>query len=191
MRFDDLAKLRVGNLVKMASMRATSTSALTSTIYMNRIRGLGYSTAYSRPDLQDRVLSNEIFTLQDAPFEHDPLHLELARRGAWPPPPELARIVDKAATMATKLWLDQEPGDPLNDLDYLVIGGQATMCYNLMRYLWDRCRRDDQFLLPESEELFDRATEEWNKLAEDPLCLLRDRKRHSRVRSSREWAETN
>lgn len=186
-----LAKLRVGNLMRMASLRATSTSALTSTIYMNRIRGLGYSTAYSRADLRDRVVCNEIFTLQDAPSAQDPLHAELARRQAWPPPPELARIVDRAASMATKLWLDQDPGDPLNDLDYLVIGGQATLCYNLMRNLWDCCRRDGSFLLDETRALFERAVTEWQRLAADPLCLLRERKGTSRIEACRQWAEVN
>ncbi len=176
-----LNKLRVGTLLTMASLRAGSVSALTSTIYMNRIRGLGYSAAYSRPDLHNRVLANEIFTLQDAPQENDPLHLELTARQAWPPPPEMRRIVDKAATMATKLWIEQDEGDPLNDLDYLVVGGQCTMCYNIMRFLWDRCRPGGKFEHAETEEMFNNAIREWQKLMDDPLCLLIDRKRRSRL----------
>jgi len=177
-----LNKLRVGTLLDMLMLRVGSVSALTSTIYMNRIRGLGYSTAYSRPDLHNRVLANEIFTLQDAPDEFDPLHVELLRRDAWPPPPEMRRIVDKSATMATKLWIEQEEGDPLNDLDYLVIGGQCTMCYNMMRFLWDRCRPHGQFMHEETKEMFDNAIREWQKLMKDPQSLLNDRKRHSRLK---------
>ncbi|MDZ4730094.1 MAG: patatin-like phospholipase family protein [Xanthomonadales bacterium] len=176
-----LNKLRVGTLLSMASLRAGSVSALTSTIYMNRIRGLGYSAAYSRPDLHNRILANEIFTLQDAPQEQDPLHLELITRKAWPPPPEMKRIVDKAATMATKLWIEQDEGAPLNDLDYLVVGGQCTMCYNMIRFLWDRCRPGGQFMHSETEEMFDNATREWQKLIHDPLSLLNDRKSKSRL----------
>ncbi|HET6566203.1 MAG TPA: hypothetical protein VFG52_12390, partial [Xanthomonadales bacterium] len=176
-----LDKLRVGTLLSMASLRAGSVSALTSTIYMNRIRGLGYSAAYSRPDLHNRVLANEIFTLQDAPLETDPLHQELIARQAWPPPPEMKRIVDKAATMATKLWIEQDEGDPLNDLDYLVVGGQCTICYNMMRFLWDRCRPEGKFMHAETEEMFDNAIRQWQKLMQDPLCLLNDRKRQSRL----------
>lgn len=177
-----LNKLRVGNLMNMFALRAGSVSALTSTIYMNRIRGLGYSAAYSRPDLHNRVLANEIFTLQDAPLEDDPLHQQLTARNAWPPPPEMKRIVDKAATMATKLWIEQDEGDPLNDLDYLVVGGQCTMCYNLMRFLWDRCRPGGRFMHAETEEMFDNAIREWQKLMHDPLCLLNERKRRSRLK---------
>lgn len=184
-----LNKLRLGNLMSMFALRAGSVSALTSTIYMNRIRGLGYSAAYSRPDLHNRVLANEIFTLQDAPLEQDPLHLHLTSRKAWPPPPEMKRIVDKAATMATKLWIEQDEGDPLNDLDYLVVGGQCTMCYNMMRFLWDRCRPDGRFMHSETEEMFDNAIREWQKLMQDPLCLLNDRKRHSRLKELNQQAE--
>jgi len=185
-----LNKLRVGNLMTMLSLRAGSVSALTSTIYMNRIRGLGYSTAYSRPDLTSRILSNEIFTLQDAPLGADPLHQELAQRLAWPPPAEMQRIVDKASTMATKLWIEQDPGDPMNDLDYLVIGGQCTICYNLMRYLWDECRPQGQFILPETGQLFEAAVGQWQKLVADPSSLLNDRKRNSRLQAlNRQAAE--
>lgn len=185
---DYLTRIRVGNALSMVQLRLGSVSALTSTIYMNRIRGLGYSTAYSRPDLQNRILANEIFTLQDAPQEQDPLHQELLAREAWPPPPEMKRIVDKAATMATKLWLDQAEGDPLNDLDYLVVGGQCSMCYNIMRYLWDNCRRQNEFMHADTAALFAQAVTEWRKLMADPLSLLYDRKRRSRLKSLNEQA---
>lgn len=183
-----LNKLRVGNLRNMVMLRFSSVSALTSTIYMNRIRGLSYSTAFSRPDLKDRILSNEIFTLQDAPLEDDSLHLELKERRAWPPPPEMKRIVDRAAAMATKLWIDHAEGDPLNDLDYLVVGGQCTMCYNLMRHLWDHCHEDGEFMHPDTADLFEHAASEWQKLVRDPLSLLNDRKRKSRLKELKEQA---
>jgi hypothetical protein len=186
-----LNKLRVGTLLNMVSLRAGSVSALTSTIYMNRIRGLGYSTAYSRPDLHNRILANEIFTLQDAPQANDALHEELTARHAWPPPPGMKRIIDKAATMATKLWLEQDEGDPLNDLDYLVIGGQCTMCYNLMRFLWDRCRPNGQFMHAETEEMFNNAIREWQKLMRDPEVLLNDRKSKSRLKELNQQAESS
>ncbi len=98
------------------------------------------------------------------------------------------RIVDKAATMATKLWIEQDEGDPLNDLDYLVIGGQCTMCYNMMRFLWDRCRPDGQFMHAETKAIFDQAIVEWQKLMADPLSLLNDRKRNSRLKTLNEQA---
>lgn len=174
-------KLRLGDLLQMGALRGSSVSVLTSTIYMNRIRGLGYAVAYSREDLKNRILDNEIYTLQVEMERMDEFHQVLAAEEAWPPPPEMARIVGKAATMPTKLWIEQDEGDPLNDLDYLVAGGQATICYNLMQYMWEECRDQDGWLDPETGELFNHALREWKKLAADPLSLLRDRKRKSRL----------
>ncbi|NND57004.1 MAG: patatin-like phospholipase family protein [Xanthomonadales bacterium] len=173
-------KLRLGNLLKMGALRGESVSVLTSTIYMNRIRGLGYAVAYARDDLQSRILDNEIFTLQVATETTNDFQRMLESEGAWPPPPEMERIVGKAATMQTKLWLEQEEGDSLNDLDYLVAGGQATVCYNLMRHMWEECRDESGWMDPATGELFNRTLGEWRKLIADPLSLLEDRKMKSR-----------
>ncbi|MBT8064620.1 MAG: patatin-like phospholipase family protein, partial [Gammaproteobacteria bacterium] len=170
-------KVRLGDLLQMGLLRGGSVSTLTSTIYMNRIRGLGYAVAYSREDLKNRVLDNEIYTLQASSFPDNDFHRRLAADEAWPPPAEMGRIVGHAATMPTKLWLEQHEGDPLNDLDYLVVCGQATICYNLMKHAWDECRRDGEWLDPGTEELFEHALAEWKKLVRDPLSLLIDRKR--------------
>ena len=112
----------------------------------------------------------------------DAFHSMLRGRGLWPPPPEMNRINQKSANMATKLWIDQQPGDPLNDLDYLVAGGQSTFCYNFMRYLWlQRRRADGSFDDAGIEAVFELALDQWARLHRDPLCLLRERKEHSRL----------
>jgi hypothetical protein len=174
-------RLRLGDLLQMGALRGGSVSVLTSTIYMNRIRGLGYAAAYSREDLKNRVLDNEIYTLQVQSARDDDLHDHLASLRAWPPGPEMSRIIGKAATMPTKLWIQRAEGDPLNDLDYLVASGQATICYNLMRYLWEECRGPEGWLDAETGRLFEHAVSEWKKLIKDPLSLLNDRKRRSRL----------
>lgn len=183
-------KLRLGDLIQMGALRGRSVSALTSKIYMNRIRGLGYAAAYSREDLKNRILDNEIYTLQVEINQEHEFHQLLATKGAWPPPPEMARIAGKASTMATKLWIDKQEGDPLNDLDYLVAGGQATVCYNLMRHMWEECRADGEWMHPETGELFNKALGEWKKLVDNPLSLLRDRKARSRLPEMKAQAET-
>ena len=82
--------------------------------------------------------------------------------------------------MQTKLWLSKEEGDPLNDLDYLVVCGQSTICYNLMKYMWEDLRdTDGSWLDPKMEQVFEHALTEWKKLMADPLSLLKDRKRKS------------
>lgn len=182
-------KLRLGNLIKMGALRGASVSVLTSTIYMNRIRGLGYAVAYSREDLQNRIVDNEIFSLQALPGVQTEFQGMLVAEQAWPPPTAMHRIIGKAATMQTKLWIEQDEGDPLNDLDYLVAAGQATICYNIMEYLWTTCRDETGWLHPETETLFENAMTEWKKLIKNPLSLLKDRKAKSRSAELRAQAE--
>ena len=178
-----LNRLRLHDLIEMGILRGGSTAALTAAIYMDRIRGLGYSAAFSREDLQSKVLANEIYALQEERDRNDPFHAMLIQTDAWPPPPEMMRIVDKAATMPTKLWIDHGKDDPLNDLDYLVVCGQATICYNLMKYLWEELREDgDIWLDPKMQVIFEQALNEWKKLMAEPLSLLNDRKQKSRLR---------
>lgn len=182
-------RLRISDLIEMGVLRAGSTAALTSAIYMDRIRGLGYSTAFSREDLKSKVLANEIDALLKHKDPEDPFHVMLSQHGAWPPPPELLRIVETAATMPTKLWISKDSDDPLNDLDYLVVCGQATICYNLMRYLWEELRdTDDSWIDPKMSAVFEQAVTEWKKLMADPLSLLKDRKRKSRLAQQNEHA---
>ena len=183
-------KLRLGNLIKMGALRGASVSVLTSTIYMNRIRGLGYAVAYSREDLQNRIVDNEIFSLQVTPGVQNDFQRKLSEEAAWPPPTAMHRIIGKAATMQTKLWIEQDEDDPLNDLDYLVAAGQATICYNIMEHLWDACRDENGWLDPETGTLFEHALAEWKKLIINPLSLLKDRKSKSRIAELNAQADT-
>lgn len=183
-------KLRIGDLIQMGILRVGSTAALTSTIYMDRIRGLGYSTAFSRLDLREKILTNEIFALQDAPQQSSNFIDKLKDEGVWPIPGELQRIVDVAATMPTKLWIDHNKGDKLNDLDYLVVCGQATICYNLMKYMWEELREEgDLWIDAKMSKVFDKVLKEWKKLMADPLSLLKDRKHKSSVKKLNQQAK--
>jgi len=175
-------KLRIVDLIQMGILRAGSTAALTSAIYMDRIRGLGYSTAFSRLDLREKILTNEIFALQDAPKQSSDFINMLKDMDVWPIPAELQRIVGVAATMPTKLWIDHNKDDKLNDLDYLVVCGQATICYNLMKYMWEELREEDGTWVDKKMcKVFENALEEWGKLMDDPLSLLKERKYRSKV----------
>ena len=180
-------KLRMGDLLQMGVLRAGSTAALTAAIFMDRIRGLGYATAFSRDDLQDKILTNEIFACLKNLETEDKFHTMLKSKKAWPPSDDLLDIISIAATMPTKLWIDKETDEKLNprglnDLDYLVVCGQATICYNLMEYLWEELREEDgTWIDPNTEGLFKSTLVEWKKLMAEPLCLLMERKNKSRL----------
>jgi len=86
-------KLRMGDLLQMGVLRAGSTAALTAAIFMDRIRGLGYATAFSRDDLQDKILTNEIFACLKNLESEDKFHTMLKRKKAWPPSDDLEDII--------------------------------------------------------------------------------------------------
>jgi predicted acylesterase/phospholipase RssA len=185
-----IRKVRLGDLFNMGELRAGSLSALTSSIFMNRIRGLSYSTVYGREDLHNRIIANEIFALQKHANATTSLEKELAKNGHWPPSDKLLAIVDKAATLETKLWIDSDKKNPFNDLDYLVMCGQATTCYKLMTFMWDHCRdKEGEWLDLDTKAHFERAMRVWTSLYDDPSSMLMNRKRDSRIEKMRDLAK--
>lgn len=102
-----LRKVKIRDVADMLTLRAGSLSALTASIFMNRIRSLSYSAAYSREDLDKHVMTNQIFALEQ-PVDGKP--------GDWPKdwPEEVepisaaaSDIVILAAHMKTKLWINR------------------------------------------------------------------------------------
>ena len=116
-------------------------------------------------------MANEIFSLMKSTDSNDDFHTMLAGKGAWPRPPELDRIAEIGATMQTKLWINREENRlELDDLDYLVICGQATTCYNLLKYMWEQLRVDNGawndasgWIDPKMCDVFRRTLNEWKK----------------------------
>jgi hypothetical protein len=91
----------------MVKLRVGSVSALTASIFMNRIRALSYSAAYTRKNVSSHIIANQIFALeptqQDGTIEWpqgmEGMASELSA--------DAAAIVLLAAHMPTKLWINQ------------------------------------------------------------------------------------
>jgi len=167
-------KLKIGDLWEMLSQRAGSLSALASRIYMNRIRQLGYSLLYSHEELKKRIMDNDINTLVVERRSEMPDGITISE--------DVKKVVARAASMRTKLWIDKPEGER-DDLEVLIAAGQITTCFNIIKYLWNH-HRDDGVLRPNVAELFRQAESDWKKLAEDPyLCVdLRKNKGRSHGR---------
>jgi len=63
-----------------------------------------------------------------------------------------------------------------------------------MEYLWEELREEDgTWIDSNTKKLFKHALKEWQKLKADPLCLLMDRKRKSRLpklkKHAAEWQD--
>ena len=109
----------------MLWLRLRSVVSLTASIFMKRIRAMGYKQLYQDEKYKLRRVSNLVYHLQSS----EPFATILAGHVA-PPSPALRRVADAAASMPTALWF--QPETPWQ-LPCLVAAGQATLCYNLMK----------------------------------------------------------
>ena len=163
--WDDLKKLRLTQVLAMVQLRLGSLLALTSSVFMKRIRGLVYGLVYRDERYKGKRVSNLIYHLASGSSWPAVLPAEVPQ-----PSPELRRVVDVAADMPTSLWFD-EP----HELPCLVAAGQATICFNLMKWV-ARHRRDDPTAdPPPMGELWDRLLADWRRFVERPYWRLEER----------------
>jgi hypothetical protein len=88
-------------------------------------------------------------------------------------PSDAAEEVTKiAATMGTKLWVNEsEGGNGRDDLDVLIAAGHISTCFNIIEYLWEYHRDEDGNLAEGMIPLFEQAKVDWFRLNENPYWL--------------------
>jgi predicted acylesterase/phospholipase RssA len=163
----DFRRITVDQLVDMAWLRLRSVVSLTASIFMKRIRALGYKQLYQDEKYKLRRVSNLVYHLQSS----EPFATTLAGH-VDPPSPALRRVADAAATMPTALWF--QPETPWQ-LPCLVAAGQATLCYNLMKQVVRVHGAEPARLSPDLRALWDRLVADWQTFRGDPYGLLRNR----------------
>ena len=175
--WSDLRRLRLGQVSEMLQLRMTSLMALASEIFMYRVRRLGNQAFYANEALRGSGgyksgprVSNLIY------------HLRKGRgfffkgRSDVPAPSQaLWDVVEVAATMSSTLWWDdhddaEEP--KIGEQPSIVITGQATLCYNLMKYVTRNCGEDPQKYPYDVKELWDGLLADWTRFTENPRWLL-------------------
>ncbi|MGB5738963.1 MAG: hypothetical protein WBM54_06410, partial [Woeseia sp.] len=159
--------LRIGQIWDMTSQRASSMSALTSRIFMNRIRQLGYSLLYSHEEFEKRVMDNNI---------NDIGSITAGGSGDLPefvksPTVATQVVVKRAAEMGTKLWIDK-PDRERHDLDVLIAAGHVSTCFNVIEYLWQSHRDEHGQIKENVRDLFEFAKADWHLLNEDPYRFV-------------------
>ena len=153
-------KVREG--VELGSLRLRSLVAITSSVFMKRIRALGFRGVYSVPDLRKRTVANFIYYLPEVGRAG-----ELAYPG-WLLP--TAGQVEQAAianAMPTQLWFDEGKGE----LTALIATGQGTACFNLLEFIGRRIDKDKRST-PELLELQARLQALWKQLQEKPTGFV-------------------
>ena len=152
----DLRHLTLPQLTEMLKLRLGSTWALTSWVYFNRIRQLGYDLLGALPGGRRRVIQHEIADLLRD--EH------LATLPEWlRPSPAAAALARRAASLPTQLWYDSE-----SDLDSAINCGRMTMCFNILV----RLERDYPSPTPAQQQLYERVKADWALLQSDPSASL-------------------
>ena len=170
-------KIRLRDAASMLNLRIGSTAALTTKVYLHRIRQLGYSIIFgtgSGPNsLANRIMTNEIYTLSDATCWSD--HLPVIKPGS-----PIAEIAEIAATTKTAVWVDPSVEyDNRREMDILVAAGQMTCCYNLMSHIRERFGVGDKKILPTgsaADIYYQQLLAIWQQFEEAPFCLVDKRK---------------
>jgi predicted acylesterase/phospholipase RssA len=159
----DLRRLRLDQLLDMMNLRLTSLLALTSKVFMKRVRSLVYRRIYSDRRFSNKRISNLIDDLNlrdDEPWKSPADEVQA-------PSPALRKLGRREATMPTPLWFDA-PGE----LPALVAAGQAGLCLNLMRWV-QRCHGSDPATWsPEVARLWTQLVADWGIMNSSPYGVL-------------------
>jgi len=170
----------IGPLQQTLKARWRSAVATFQGVMPLRTRNLGYWVFYSDPRYEGRRLSNRIYELQtvrQGGAGKDGLALKTAQMlnqiGVAPPSDKLRCCIDRAASMETAFWFDHADWQ----IPVLLVCGQATICFNLMKDLVRRYGNDPSDYSPAVRELWGQLRADWALLQEDPYALLRARMR--------------
>ncbi|MGB5736773.1 MAG: patatin-like phospholipase family protein [Thiohalocapsa sp.] len=143
-----------------------------------RTRNLGYWIFYSDPRYEGRRLSNRIYDLQTdtcngaGQGQWEPKTRQTFEQlGLAPPSAQLSCCIDKAATMDTAFWFEEAEWQ----IPVLLVCGQATICFNLMKHLRRQHGNDPARYPPKARELWGRLQDDWARLQQDPYALLKQR----------------
>ena len=127
-------------VVELLISRISSVLKMTTDVFMNRIRSLGYSGFFSQEKLQPKLVSNLIYDLDDESRWRNVVPADLQ------PVPRLRKLAVDAEKYPTTLNFTRKT-DSMVDL---IECGRATMCFNLIRHL--NGFRSEQIIIPGSPE---------------------------------------
>lgn len=181
-----LSRIRLASAVDMCWLRVSSLMALTSNIFMKRIRNSGYQSIYEDPAHQGRLVSNFIYFIRTAssPTHPKPQPPEMqsgtgdvkpmAAKMVIPVPGErLGAIAESAAAVPNLLWFQND-----QELPNLVATGQATTCLSLMRFLVQTRSLDAQgenFVDQDVQGLWSQLRQDWDQFQINPFFLAHGR----------------
>lgn len=162
--WQDLKQLTISQVANGIQLRLTSLQAMAGSVFMKRIRDLGLGFIYQQYPGEDRykVVSNFIYELK-TPKKFASFKLP---KVIEQPSEKLLKAINAAVEMPTTLWFEEK-----NQLDNLIICGQATICCKLMVYLTSRYGCDVEAFPDEAKELWGKLLLDWNTLRSEAKIL--------------------
>lgn len=160
----DVRRLKIDQVVDMVRLRLSSTWALTTWVYFNRIRQLGYDLVRAVPGARKHLISHEIHDLLARDIVKGLPGADLSGLPDWLTPSAAARqVAGRASNLPTKLWFDHP-----EDLDDAIACGRMTMCFNVLAHLERHYPNRDAV----QQAVYDRARALWARLQEEPRADL-------------------
>lgn len=143
--------LTIPEFTQMLVLRFGSLLALTSKIFMARIRRLVFGRVYDDSEFKGRRIANLIYELATD-------HPALFEANPWlRPGPPLVELAQSAEQMPTTLWFDDE-----TQFRTVETAGEATVCFGLLRHIVeDHAGRYEAEGTP-LHDLFTRLRAEWD-----------------------------
>lgn len=174
MSWQEIKTLKVNQFIYLMSLRVESLYALISKVFMKRIRSLIFQKVYKDKEYNNKRITNRIDrliarTVKDVPGVEHPEH-------------RLRLVIKKAACMPTTLWFNNKESLEIKtasgekkkvcELDALIIAGQATLCFNLIQYIFRVYGENSSNYPPKILELWNDLHQELKKFNENPCWLV-------------------
>lgn len=168
----DFGRLDVSQALDMMQLRLSSVAALSTTIFMERIRWLGYHALIHQDEPDDGV--RPIITNLIGEFEKMKESLLAGEHSLIPPPRSptgdgtaVVEVMKAADQMGLTLWFDSDA-----QRQNVIAAGQIMMCLNLIRFIRQRWGEDPTQYPKDVRAVWNGATEDWTALNENAFSLL-------------------
>jgi predicted acylesterase/phospholipase RssA len=155
----DIKGLTISQFLYLIELRLKSLLALTGSIFMGQIRRLIFKEIYDDKHYNNKIISNLIYDLMTG--NKRTIFTNISR-----PSKALQEIIDKSVKMPTTLWFDQD-----DQLPNLISSGQATICFNLLRYVVRTYGQDTSKYPPMVLDFWNELLKDWQLLNDNPYVF--------------------
>ncbi|HZH31880.1 MAG TPA: patatin-like phospholipase family protein [Pyrinomonadaceae bacterium] len=168
-----LKLLKVPELIALVDDRLRSLITLATSVFMKRIRDMGYEDISVYPKYAGKLRFNVLYDM-----DNETKYGAEVIRNHLEPSMKLRQLAKDAEKIGTNLWFTDE-----ENLKKLVACGQATTCFNILRFILrkksnptDEADRTAKLADPNSalRGVYDEAFKLWGQLNEDPRALLNE-----------------